>query len=266
MFAKATPLARCLAAFVVCSVSFSGWAETFEELKQLADQGVHLFILSGQSNMARMKPETGFMTEANKLFGDEKVVFIKVAKGGQPICRWLEEWEAIAAEAGMDENHRERIHKGGKVEFYQPILDQYEELLKQHPVLPSVTFCWMQGECDANGGADAAYKKSLQQLIADLRRDLKRPDMNIVIGRIGDYAPDRPSCVAVRRIQREIADEDARGAWVDVDDLNDREVKGVMKSVVHYNRPEGYVVLGQRFARQGHALIKGKEPAENGRP
>jgi hypothetical protein len=35
----------------------------------------------------------------------------------------------------MDENHRKRIHKGGKVEFYQPILDQYEELLKQHPVL-----------------------------------------------------------------------------------------------------------------------------------
>ena len=52
--------------------------------------------------------------------------------------------------------------------------------------------------------------------------------------------------------------EDAHGTWVDVDDLNDREVKGVMKSVVHYNRPEGYVVLGQRFARQGHALIKGK--------
>ena len=113
----------------------------------------------------------------------------------------------------------------------------------------------MQGERDANGGADVAYKKSLQQLIANLRRDLKRPDMNIVIGRIGDYAPDRPSCVAVRRIQREIADEDAHGAWVDVDDLNDREVRGVMKSVVHYTRPEGYVVLGQRFARQGHALI-----------
>ena len=64
----------------------------------------------------------------------------------------------------MDENHRKRIHKGGKIEFYQPILDQYEELLKQHPVLESVTFCWMQGERDANGGADAAYKKSLQQL------------------------------------------------------------------------------------------------------
>ena len=117
-----------------------------------ADQPVHLFILSGQSNMAGMDPETGFMTEANKLFGDEKVVYIKVAKGGQPICRWLEEWEAIATKAGMDENHRKRIHKGGKIEFYQPILDQYEELLKQHPVLESVTFCWMQGGARATAG------------------------------------------------------------------------------------------------------------------
>ncbi len=90
--------------------------------------------------------------------------------------------------------------------------------------------------------------------------------MNIVIGRIGDYALDRPSCVAVRQAQREIVDEDAHGAWVDVDDLNDREVDGKRVSAVHYNRPEGYAILGERFARQGYALIKGQEPAEDGRP
>jgi hypothetical protein len=38
-----------------------------------ANQPIHLFILSGQSNMARMDPETGFMTEAHKLFRNEKV-------------------------------------------------------------------------------------------------------------------------------------------------------------------------------------------------
>ena len=150
--------------------------------------------------------------------------------------------------------------------FYQPILDQYKALLEKHPKPTSVTFCWMQGERDANGGADAAYKDALKLLISKLRRDLKRPDMNIVIGRIGDYALDRPSPVAVRKAQREIADEDPRGAWVDVDDLNDREVKGKMQSVVHYNRPDGYIMLGRRFARQGHALVTGKEPAQDGRP
>ena len=216
--------------------------------------------------MAGMNPKTGFMPEANKLFQGEKVVYIKVAKGGQPICRWVKEWEDIAKKKGLDSKRIQRITKGEGVQFYQPILDQYQAMLKKHPKLTSVTFCWMQGERDANGGAHAAYKDALKLLISKLRRDLKRPDMNIVIGRIGDYALDRPSCVAVRKVQREIADEDARGAWVDVDDLNDREVDGKIINAVHYNRPEGYITLGRRFARQGHALVTGKEPAENGRP
>jgi len=230
------------------------------------DHPVHLFILSGQSNMAGMDPETGFMTEAKKLFKDEKVVYIKVAKGGQPICRWLEEWQDIAKKNGLDENHIKRIHKGGKVEFYQPILDQYKEMVNKHPKFESVTFCWMQGERDANGGAHAAYKDALKLLISKLRRDLECPDMNIVIGRIGDYALDRESCVTVRKVQSEIANEDPHGAWIDVDDLNDREKDGKTINAVHYNRPEGYVVLGERFARQGYALIKGNKPAKNGRP
>ena len=232
----------------------------------VAEKPVHLFILSGQSNMAGMDPETGFMTEAKKLFKDEKVVYIKVAKGGQPICRWLEEWQDIAKKNGLDENHIKRIHKGGKVEFYKPILDQYKGMLKKHPKFESVTFCWMQGERDASGGADAAYKDALKLLITHLRRDLKRPDMNFVIGRISDAALERPSWVAVRNAQHEIANEDPRGAWVDVDDLNDREKDGKIINAVHYKRPEGYVVLGERFARQGYALIKGKKTAKNGRP
>jgi len=229
------------------------------------DKPVHVFIFSGQSNMARMNPETGFVPEARKLFGSEEVVYIKVAKGGQPICRWVNEWADIAKEKGLDAGHRERILKGEGVLFYQPILDQYQALLEKHPQPKSVTFCWMQGERDANGGAEAAYKDAMKLLIAKLRRDLKRPDMNIVIGRIGDYGLDRPSCVAVRKAQREIVDEDPRAAWVDVDDLNNKEINGKIKSVVHYTK-EGYELLGRRFARQGKALVIGQEPAANGKP
>ena len=80
-----------------------------------AERPVHLFILSGQSNMVGMDPETGFMPEAKKLFKDEKVVYIKVAKGGQPICRWLDEWTDLAEKKGLDEKHISRIHRDGKV-------------------------------------------------------------------------------------------------------------------------------------------------------
>ena len=39
--------------------------------------------------MAQIKPETGFVPEAKKLFGNEEVVYIKVGKGGQPVHRHL---------------------------------------------------------------------------------------------------------------------------------------------------------------------------------
>ena len=202
-----------------------------------ADKPVHLFILSGQSNMQGMDPETGFMPEAKKLFGDEEVVYIKVAKGGQPICRWLEDWVAIAKEKGLDERRIKRIHKEGKVEFYQPILDQYKEMREKHPKFASVTFCWMQGERDANGGGQPVYKHALKQLITKLRRDLERPDMNIVIGRLSDAGLQKESWAAKRKIQMEIVNQDPRGAWVDCDDLNNRMKDGKMQNAVHYERP-----------------------------
>jgi len=166
----------------------------------------------------------------------------------------------------LDEKHRQRILKGEGVLLYQPILDQYKEMLEKYPKPASVTFCWMQGERDANGGAYPAYKDSLKLLISKLRRDLKRPDMNIVIGRLSDAGQKKESWRAMRKIQMEIVNEDPSGAWVDCDDLNDKMKDGKMQNAVHYNRPEGYVVLGERFARQGHALVKGEEPAEDGRP
>jgi hypothetical protein len=235
-------------------------------VKAEAEKPVHLFVLSGQSNMQGMDPETGFMPEAKKLFKDEKVVYIKVAKGGQPICRWLEEWQDIAKKNGLGEKDIKRIHKDGEVEFYQPILDQYQEMVQKYPRFESVTFCWMQGERDANGGGQPAYKDALKLLISKLRRDLERPNMNIVIGRLSDAGQKKESWAAMRKIQMEIVDEDPSGAWVDVDDLNDQEKDGKVINAVHYNRPEGYDILGERFARQGYALIKGEKPAENGRP
>ena len=234
--------------------------------KAETESSVHLFILSGQSNMGGMKPETCFMPEAEKLFKDEKVVFIKVAKSGQPICRWLEEWEDIAKENEISEMQRKKLMKGGGVTLYQPILDEYKEILKKHPKLASVTFCWMQGERDANGGGARVYKDALKQLISKLRLDLERPDMNIVIGRISDASPNKSGWDIIRKLQIEIVNEDPSGAWVDCDDLNDKMDGGKMKNAVHYNRPDGYIMLGKRFARQGYALVKGEEPAEDGRP
>ncbi len=232
-------------------------AITFTTLAQAADKPVHLFILSGQSNMAGMKPQLGFEPETEKLFPGAEVATIKVARGGQPIRLWVTEWNEIAKKHNLDSTS-----PGTK--YYEPILDQFKKLLEKHPEPTSVTFCWMQGERDAKEKLSAAYGDALTTLVANLRRDLKQPKMNVVIGRLSDFSTT-DHWNTVRDAQVALAKKDPRGAWVDCDDLNNKEKNGVQRNDLHYTK-EGYELLGRRYARQAKALIDGKTPAADGRP
>ncbi len=229
-----------------------------------ADKPAHLFILSGQSNMVGMNPKTGFEPEAAKLFPDADVAYIKVSSGGKPIRLWVTEWNDIAKRHGIDAE-KARGKEQGTV-YYQPILDQFADLLKKYPNPASVTFCWMQGERDAKENLEGAYGDSLKQLIANLRRDLKQPNMNFVIGRLSDCGKESDApWQAIRKVQVDLSKDDPRGAWVDCDDLNDKEKDGVKRNDLHYTAA-GYELLGRRYARQAKAIIDGKQPAANGRP
>jgi hypothetical protein len=217
--------------------------------------------------MAGMNPALGFEPETEELFPDAEVVYFKVARGGQPIRYWVEEWNDIAAKNGIDvEAKRGREENKGTI-YYQPILDQYKKVLEKHPKPASVTFCWMQGERDAREQLSAAYADAMTQLIKNLRRDLEQPDMNFVIGRLSDFGKaDNTEWQKVRQAQVEVATKDPRGAWVDCDDLNDKVSRdGVKRDDLHYTQ-EGYELLGRRYVRQAKALIDGKQPAADGRP
>lgn len=231
-----------------------------------ADKPAHLFILSGQSNMAGMNPKAGFEPEAARLFPNADVAYIKVAVGGQPIRYWVTEWDEIAKKHGLDPGTARAKDKNKGTLYYQPILGQFAKLLAKYPQPASVTFCWMQGERDAKENLQAAYRDALQQLIANLRRDLKQPNMNFVIGRLSDHLKaDNAPWEAVRQAQVALAQADPRGAWVDCDDLNNKEKNGVKVDDLHYTK-EGYELLGRRYVRQAKALIEGYKPAANGRP
>ncbi len=67
-----------------------------------ADKPAHLFILSGQSNMAGMNSKLGFEPEVAGLIPNADVAYIKVAAGGQPIRYWVTEWDEIAKKHGID--------------------------------------------------------------------------------------------------------------------------------------------------------------------
>ena len=223
------------------------------------EKPLHIFILSGQSNMAGMNPKIGFEDEAAKLFPEAEVRYCKVARGGQPIRLWVEQWDDIAGKHGLEA-------KRAAIQYYQPILDEYAKLVNQDSNPASVTFCWMQGERDAKEQLSAAYFDALSQLIENLRRDLKQPKMNVVIARLSDFGDESNThWQATRKAQVDLAKQDSRGAWVDCDDLNDKEKGGAKRNDLHYTQ-EGYELLGRRFVRQAKAIIDGKQPAENGRP
>ena len=245
-----------LSPFAVCSVLFP-FLLTGRGLCE--DKPVHLFILSGQSNMAGMNPKVGFEDELAKRFPDAEVPYFKVAQGGQPIRLWVKEWDQIAAKHGLEA-------KNAAPKYYQPILDEHQKLLAKYPSPTTVTFCWMQGERDAREGLSAAYFDALKQLIDNLRRDLKQPQMGFVIGRLSDFGDaSNTHWQAVRKAQVDLATQDPRGAWADCDDLNDKESNGVQRNDLHYTK-EGYELLGRRYVRQAQAIIAGQSPAADGRP
>jgi Carbohydrate esterase, sialic acid-specific acetylesterase len=225
----------------------------------------HVIILSGQT-MNGVDPKKGFEAEAKERFADDEVVYFKVAKGGAPIRLWVAEWNDIATRHGVDVKEVRANDTTQGTLYYEPILLEYRKLMEGRGEPASVTFCWMQGEQDGKEKLDAPYAETLKQLISNLRRDLKRSDMNVVIGRLNDWGQgNNESWHNVRQAHVDIAASDPHAAWVDTDDLNDKEIDGVMQNQYHFTGP-GCALLGRRFARQSSLLVKGGGQTKDGRP
>ena len=221
--------------------------------EELADGGrKNLFILSGQSNMAGMDPAISFTPAVSKAFGKENIIVAKSAYSGASIRSWAKS------------NHEDPPPTRGRVpkvrgHFYDTLIEKVKTAIKGQG-LETVTLVWMQGESDLN---NTAYEAYLRELLEQLQSDLAFKTINIVIGRISDSGLDNPKRLEgrlnIRKVQKEFAEAHPRGAWVDTDDLNDREVDGEMIHDLHYTK-EGYRVLGKRFAEKSIALIrKGKK-------
>lgn len=208
----------------------------------------HLFILSGQSNMAGLKPEESFIPTVEKEFGKENVIVVKSAQGGQPIRRWFKEWKDASG------------NKPGKNgDLYDVLMKKVTPAIKDQK-LKSVTFLWMQGERDAKEKHGEVYKASFNGVLEQVKKDLGLKELNFVIGRLSDFDMENkkyPQWTMLRKIQVELAEESSNGAWVDTDDLNDgKNRKGKdIKNDLHYSA-EGYVTFGKRLADKAIGLIK----------
>ncbi|BCX47852.1 hypothetical protein HAHE_17600 [Haloferula helveola] len=211
----------------------------------------HLFILSGQSNMAGLKPEISFTPTVEEAFGKENVVVIKDAQGGQPIRRWFKAWKPAEGEGPEATG-----------DLYDRMMTKVTAATKDQK-FDTVTFVWMQGERDAKESHGSVYSASMRGLIDQLGKDLKRDDIHFVIGRLSDFDMDNkryPHWTMVRDAQVAVAEADPKGAWVDTDDLNDKPVKEGegTRDDLHYSG-EGYKTLGKRFADSAIGLIRKPE-------
>jgi hypothetical protein len=207
----------------------------------------HLFILSGQSNMVGLKPEESFLPALEAALGKNNVLVVKDAMGAQPIRRWYRDWKPLQ----------------GDTPVAQP--DLYDSLMKKvnaaisNQKIETVTFIWMQGERDAREKLGDVYERSLLGLYQQLLNDLKRNDVNFIIGRLSDFDMTNakyPHWLMIREIQVKVGESNPRFGWVNTDDLNDgfdRSGKAIQNDL--HMSANGYVIMGQRFAEKAIQLI-----------
>ena len=245
---------RCWESFVVvvvicCATSFSATANE-------KNSAYHLFILSGQSNMAGLRPEESFIPEVEKAFGKDHVLVVKDALGGQPIRRWYIDWESA-----------DGIRPEVTGDLYQRLMDKVRAVTVGKEI-QTITFIWMQGERDAKEEYGKVYRASLEGLLKQLSSDLKRDDVNVVIGRLSDFDMEDKKYhhwTLVREQQAAFVRDGLRRALVDTDDLNDgvnRRGKEI-RDDLHYSA-SGYVELGKRFAKESIQLIKDSNEGSGG--
>lgn len=211
-------------------------------------KGKHLFILSGQSNMVGLLPEESFTPVIQARFGKDNIIIVKDAHGGQPIRRWYKDWKPLQGNEPK-----------AQPDLYDSLWTKTNTAIQKEKIA-TVTFIWMQGERDAREKQGDVYERSLMGLYDQLSADLKRNDLNFIIGRLNDFDIQNekyPHWALVRDIQVKVAESDPRFGWIDTDDLNDGYNKNgkEIRNDLHMSE-EGYIEMGKRFAQEAILRIE----------
>ena len=198
--------------------------------------GVRVVLLAGQSNAYWIDERASLLPELRSRYGTA-VRFVKHAKGGSSINRWLNSGR-------------------GRSPHQQKLVADARAVIHSGVPVRSVTLLWVQGERDARDGMKGSdYHKRLGILARQVRTQLGLNSMGVALARLHEYGstnPERyPTWARIRAAQVRFARERQRVALVDSDGLpagksgaaTDRgRASGVHHSV------EGYQVLGERLA------------------
>jgi len=219
-----------------------------------ANAANHLFILSGQSNMTGPVRDE-FTKRVQEHFGKEHAVVVMRMKSGRGIRFWVADY---AQPLGRDLSTKKMSSNGQE---YEPLLQAAIDAAKK-ATFDTVGFVWMQGESDANNRLSDVYEQSFVKLTDQLKNDLKRNDLYYVIGRINDYARDKPDNEHWRHVREAQVrlGKVAGNAWINTDDLNGGDAQQPQGDI-HFPK-EGAEMLGQRFADKAIELIEKRKLTE----
>ena len=95
--------------------------------------------------------------------------------GSQSIRRWYKDWKV--PNGTIPES---------RGDLYDRLMRKVNDSIKNEKIA-SVTFIWMQGERDARTKFGEVYENSLLGLHNQISEDLKRTDVNFIIGRLSDF-------------------------------------------------------------------------------
>lgn len=205
----------------------------------------HLFILTGQSNMQRLKPAQSFTPSVAAALGAENIIVVKEAWGGQAIRRWCKSWRSSGVVNSQAKGMRQPAG-----DLYDRLMHKVSEQVEGH-LIGSVTLIFMQGEEDACEHLAAAYRENLESLLQQFRSGLQQylqlpspQQLKIIIGQINNFGHgshiDHYWC-QVQDAQAAVAENCDSCLLVATDDVE------VSDDGLHFS-DAGFLHLGQKFA------------------
>ncbi len=236
----------------------------FHEARVLKRKGS---FLSAASNGGSLGPEVGFGTVMG-IFHDEPVLLIKTAMGNRSLKF---DFQPPSSGRKDPDNNYEGLEYRLMLEGVNKTLGNLKEIMPGYKGqgYEIVGFGWFQGHKDG-GSSKEEYEGHLVNLINDLRKDLKAPNMKAVIATagFGGYRINSSNWKGVWEAQMAVGDPkqypkfkgnvasvDTRDFWREIDE-------SPRSQDYHYHRnPEFYLLCGESMGRAMVRMLGGKAAA-----
>jgi len=220
----------------------------------------------GGFRSAGFGPELG-IGHALGEFYDEPVLLVKVAFGG---CSLAVDMRPPSSGGKLGEKYPLIVKAVNEsIEHLPEIIPGY----KKETGYEITGFFWNQGESDMSPAASAEYGKNLVNLVTDLRKDVKAPDMKIVIAVTGfggrelaGFTKDEPKEAIAKIIAAQMAlptlpEFKGAAATTETRDFyRPQETFGGNKQNIHWHgNGESYWLMGEAMGRDMVDLLKAKK-------